>query len=182
MLYSHYEDDTHQASRRPARDGLPENGFSMQIFTRALPVAAALLLGACSVFGGGDDSTGQITGVSQGGRGLSGNERASLGVNAYLWRASLETLDFMPLSEVDPFGGLIITDWYTNPNSPQERFKATVYILDQQLRADALKVTIHRQIDRGTGYIDEPTATETEVQIENAILTRARQLRVSNLE
>lgn len=154
----------------------------MQILMRALPVAAAVLLAGCSIFGGNDDNTGQITGVSQGGRGLSANERASLGVNAYLWRASLETLDFMPLSEVDPFGGLIITDWYTNPNSPQERFKATVYILDQQLRADALKVTIHRQVDRGGAFVDEPASPETEIQIENAILTRARQLRVSNLD
>jgi hypothetical protein len=153
----------------------------MQIIRLAFPAAAALFLGACSIFGGGDDDgTGMTTGRSEAGG--SGNEVASLGVNAYLWRASLETLEFMPLSEVDPFGGLIITDWYTNPNTPQERFKATVYILDQQLRADALKVTIHRQVNETGGWLDQPTATDTEIQIENAILTRARQLRVANLD
>lgn len=151
----------------------------MQIIWRALPVAAAILLGACSIFGGGDDD-GMVTGSTTGGG--RGGEVASLGVNAYLWRASLDTINFMPLSEVDPFGGLIITDWYTNPNAPQERFKATIYILDQQLRADALKVTINRQVRRDGQWIDEPASADTEIQIENAILTRARQLRVSNLD
>lgn len=154
----------------------------MRMIIRVLTVAtAAMALAGCGLFGGGDDDTGMTTGRSVAGAGIDG-ARASLGVNAYLWRASLETLNFMPLSEVDPFGGLILTDWYTNPNTPQERFKATVYILDQQLRADALKVTIHRQVQRGAEWVDEPAAAETEVQIENAILTRARQLRVSNLD
>ncbi len=159
----------------------------MTIFQRAVPAASAvfavaLLLAGCSVFGGGrSDDRNLTTGRSEAGRGISGQSRAALGVNAYLWRASLETLNFMPLAEVDPFGGLIITDWYTNPNTPQERFKATVFILDQQLRADALKVTIHRQVQRGGNFVDEPASSETELQIENAILTRARQLRVSNL-
>lgn len=148
----------------------------MQITWRALPAAAAILLGACSIFGGDDD--GMVTGSTTDG----GGEVANLGVNAYLWRASLDTISFMPLQEADPFGGLIITDWYTNPNVTNERFKATVYILDQQLRADALKVTISRQVNRNGEWVDEPASADTEIQIENAILTRARQLRVSNLD
>ena len=151
----------------------------MQIIWRALPAAAAILLGACSIFGGGDSESAVTGGSTGGGR---GGEVASLGVNAYLWRASLDTINFMPLQDADPFGGLIITDWYTNANTPDERFKATVYILDQQLRADALKVTISRQVNRGGNWVDEPASTDTEIQIENAILTRARQLRVSNLD
>ncbi len=104
-----------------------------------------------------------------------------IGVNGYLWRASLDTLNFMPLASADPYGGVIITDWYANPEKPDERFKAQVYILDTRLRADGLNVTIYKQTRSGAGWIDAPTAAETATDIENAILTRARQLRLSNL-
>ena len=103
-------------------------------------------------------------------------------LTAYLWRASLDTLSFMPLASADPYGGIIITDWYVNPEKPDERFKATVYILDARLRADGLNVSIFKQV-RGPegGWVDAPAAGQTEVDIENAILTRARQLRLSNI-
>jgi hypothetical protein len=104
-----------------------------------------------------------------------------IGVNGYLWRASLDTLNFMPLASADPYGGVIITDWYANPEKPDERFKAQVYILDTRLRADGLNVTVYRQTRMGEGWIDAPVAAETATDIENAILTRARQLRLSNL-
>jgi hypothetical protein len=104
-----------------------------------------------------------------------------IGVNGYLWRASLDTLNFMPLASADPYGGVIITDWYANPEKPDERFKAQVYILDTRLRADGLNVTVYRQTRAGAGWTDAPTAAETATDIENAILTRARQLRLSNL-
>ena len=103
----------------------------------------------------------------------------AIGVNAYLWRASLDTLSFMPLQSFDPFGGLIITDWYTNPEQPNERFKATVYVLDTRLRADGINVAIHRQQRQGADWIDVATTPTTEEAIENAILTRARQIRTS---
>jgi hypothetical protein len=107
---------------------------------------------------------------------------ASIGVNGYLWRATLDTLAFMPLVSADPWGGTVITDWYANPEKPDERFKATVYILDTRLRADGLKVTINKQVrDGGGGWTDSPSAEQTETDIENAILTRARQLRLSNI-
>jgi hypothetical protein len=99
-------------------------------------------------------------------------------VNAYLWRASLDTINFIPLVSADPFGGVIITDWYTPPETPDERFKMTIYILDRQLRADGLKISVFRQARRGAEWVDVPVATETAVQLENAVLTRARQLRV----
>jgi hypothetical protein len=109
-------------------------------------------------------------------------QTAGIGVNSYLWRASLDTLAFMPLSSADPWGGTIITDWYVNPSKPNERFKATVYILDTRLRADGLNVTVFKQIKDASGqWIDAPVANQTEIDIENSILTRARQLRLSNL-
>ena len=106
----------------------------------------------------------------------------AIGVNAYLWRATLDTLAFMPLASADPYGGVVITDWYTNPEKPDERFKATVYILDTRLRADGLNVTVFKQTkDAGGQWADAPVAGQTDTDIENAILTKARQLRLSNL-
>lgn len=106
----------------------------------------------------------------------------AIGVNGYLWRATLDTLAFMPLQSADPYGGVVNTDWYINPGKPDERFKATVYILDSRLRADGLNVTVFKQVSNGAGgWVDSPTAVQTSTDIENAILTRARQLRLSNL-
>ncbi len=105
-----------------------------------------------------------------------------MGVNEFLWRASLETLNFMPLSEIDPFGGVIITDWYASPQAPDERFKANVYILDTNLRADALKVSIFKQVRSANGWNDAPTDADTARQIENSILTRARQLYIATVD
>ena len=107
---------------------------------------------------------------------------AAIGVNSYLWRATLDTLAFMPLLSADPYGGVVITDWYVNPEKPGERFKATVYILDSRLRADGLNVTVFKEVSNGTGgWTAAPTSDQTSTDIENAILTKARQLRLSNL-
>ena len=108
---------------------------------------------------------------------------AAIGVNGYLWRATLDTLSFMPLQSADPYGGVIVTDWYANPEKPDERFKCTVYILDSRLRADGLNVAVFKQNRDGAGnWVDAPTAGQTETDIENSILTRARQLRLSNIK
>ncbi len=108
---------------------------------------------------------------------------ANIGVNGYLWRATLDTLAFMPLASADPWGGTVITDWYANPEKPDERFKATVYILDTRLRADGLKVTVFKQVRDASGnWADAAAADQTETDLENAILTRARQLRLSNIQ
>jgi hypothetical protein len=106
-----------------------------------------------------------------------------IGVNSFLWRASLDTLSFMPLTSADPFGGVIITDWYTPPETPAERFKMTIYILDRRLRADGLKVAVFRQQRQGgeRDWIDAEVSPETATELENAILTRARQLRIDTL-
>ena len=100
-----------------------------------------------------------------------------LGVNAYLWRGALETLSFMPLASADPFGGVIITDWYQPPSSNGERFKATAYILSRQFRADGVRVSIYRQVQQGGAWVDAPVASATASEIENKVLARARELR-----
>ena len=132
---------------------------------------AAASLAACS-HGGGAFRQGRASNAAA----------ATIGVNGYLWRATLDTLAFMPLASADPWGGTVITDWYANPEKPDERFKATVYILDTRLRADGLKVTVFKQMrDAGGQWVDAPAAEQTESDFENAILTRARQLRLSNI-
>jgi hypothetical protein len=105
------------------------------------------------------------------------DEGSGLGVNAYLWRAALDTLSFMPLASADPFGGVIITDWYQPPAAPGERFKATAYILGRQLRADGVRVAVFRQVQQGTQWVDAPVAASTTSDIENKVLARARELR-----
>ena len=112
-----------------------------------------------------------------------GPPAATIGVNGYLWRATLDTLAFMPLQSADPFGGVVTTDWYVNPEKPDERFKCTVYILDSRLRADGLNVAVFKQARDATGaWVDAPSAGQTETDIENAILTKARQLRLANVK
>ena len=106
----------------------------------------------------------------------------AIGVNSYLWRATLDTLAFMPLASADPYGGVVITDWYVNPEKPDERFKCTVYILDTRLRGDGLKVTVFKEVSNGQGgWAPAPVSDQTQEDIENSILTKARQLRLSNL-
>src|SRR5579863_1128935 len=127
-------------------------------------------------------------GACGGGSGMHGSApkgapATTIGVNAYLWRATLDTLAFMPLASADPYGGVVITDWYSDPQKPDERFKCTVYILDTRLRGDALKVTVFKEVSNGQGgWAPSQAADQTSIDIENAILTRARQLRVSNLK
>lgn len=108
---------------------------------------------------------------------LAASRVTTIGVNAYLWRASLETISFMPLLQTDSNGGVLVTDWYVNPTSPGERMKLTVSILDQDLRADALRVAASRQIAQNGAWIDAPVQAATVQKLEEIILTRARDLR-----
>lgn len=105
-----------------------------------------------------------------------------IGVNGYLWRASLDTVSFMPLKSADPFGGVIITDWYIADATPNERLKITVYILDRRLRADAVRVSVFKQKKRGSSWRDAAVSKQTARKLENQILTRARELRISHLD
>ncbi|MFH1159116.1 MAG: DUF3576 domain-containing protein [Pseudomonadota bacterium] len=109
-----------------------------------------------------------------------GGGGSGIGVNSFLWRATLDTIAFMPVSSADPFGGVILTDWYENPDTPGERLKLNVYILDRQLRADGLRVSVFKQKqDKKTGWHDVKVPDDVASSIENAILTRARDLRVT---
>ncbi|RCK28073.1 DUF3576 domain-containing protein [uncultured Thalassospira sp.] len=119
-----------------------------------------------NIFGGEDSKQGQGSGI---------------GVNSFLWRATLDTLSFMPLNSADPFGGVIITDWYSPAETPNERFKLTAYILGTALRSDAIKVSVFRQVNVGPNqWQDAVVEAGTVTSLEDAILTRARQLRIDS--
>lgn len=148
----------------------PEKSRVIKVLIAAI---AAGLLVAC---GGGDKDA--VTRDA----GLVGSKGATT-VNRYLWSASLETLDFLPVFKADPIAGLIVTDWYSNPETPTEQFKVSVYILDQALRADALRVSVFRQTKDEKGeWVEASVNPATAREIENSILTRARQLRLNQIE
>ncbi len=101
-----------------------------------------------------------------------------IGVNAYLWRATLDTLSFMPLASADPFGGTVITDWYSPPAAQGERFRAQAYVMGRQLRSDGVRVQVFRQvIDRSGQWADAPVSVSTNSELEDKVLARARELR-----
>jgi hypothetical protein len=106
----------------------------------------------------------------------------AIGVNAYLWRASLDALSFMPLVQTDSAGGVIVTDWYANPANPGERIKVTVSILDRDLRADALRVAASRQVAQSGLWVDAPVQAATVQKLEDIILTKARDLRRNTIK
>lgn len=108
---------------------------------------------------------------------LAASKITQIGVNAYLWRAALDTVSFMPLAQTDSNGGVIVTDWYANPQTPGERMKLTVSILDQDLRADAVRVAASREINQGGNWVEAPVAAQTVQKLEDIILQRARDLR-----
>ncbi len=131
-------------------------------------------------FGSLSDSGGQLFSTARTRPENTDQGGGALGVNAYLWRGALDTLSFMPLSSADPFGGVIITDWYQPPGASGERFKATAYILGRQLRADGVRVSIFRQtMDNGV-WVDAPVSAVTTGEIETKVLARARELRAQS--
>jgi hypothetical protein len=112
---------------------------------------------------------------------LAASKVTTIGVNAYLWRASLDTLSFMPLLQTDSNGGVIVTDWYVNPQTPAERMKVTVSILDQDLRADALRVAALREVNQNGQWVSAPVQAATTQKLEDIILTKARDLRRASI-
>ncbi len=108
---------------------------------------------------------------------LAPSKISTIGVNSYLWRAAVDTVSFAPLLQADASSGVIITDWYSNPKAPGERVKITVAILDQDLRADALRVAASRQVNQSGAWVDAPVTAATVQKLEDIILTRARDLR-----
>ena len=177
--------------------------MSRRSLTILLPLVGALLMTGCGVKKdytpqeelpgrtGRTNTTGQPTEsvLGPGGGNLFGGDEdqsqtggSQIGVNSYLWRASLDTISFMPLASADPFGGVIITDWYSPPESRGERFKLNIYILGRSLRADGIRAAVFRQRqDPFAGWVDAEVDEQTATDLENAILTRARQIRISGL-
>ena len=133
----------------------------------AIAVALVASLAGC---GGG-------RGKAQFASDLAAAKTTTIGVNAYLWKASLDTLSFMPLLQADSNGGVIVTDWYVNPNQPAERMKLTVTILDADLRADAVRVAPQRQVLANGNWVDAGVQAATAQRLEDIILTKARDLR-----
>jgi hypothetical protein len=165
----------------------PEEDFMTRRMAAAL--ACAGVLAGC---GGGGDQTDRRNAhqgpdpstEKYGGLNLFGTNRTpqsdvggALGVNAYLWRGTLDTLKFMPLASADPFGGVIITDWWTPAASTGERFKATAYVLGRQLRADGIRVSLFRQVQQNGQWVDAPVDPSKSTELENMVLAKARELR-----
>jgi len=136
----------------------------------------ALLLASCGSSSNDMDTSDTGTGSTA----ISGNGGRVMGVNSYLWHATLDTLSFMPLQSADPFGGVIITDWYSDPSNPNERMRVTVYILDRRLRADGIKISTFRQTHSADGWVDAQVNPDTANKLEDAILVRARELRLAS--
>jgi len=134
------------------------------------PALGLALLAALAACGGGKDRPRAD---------LAASRVTTIGVNSYLWRAALDTFSFMPMAQVDSNGGVIVTDWYANPAIPSERMKVTVSILDQDLRADALKVAASRQVFQNGLWIDAPVQAATVQKLEDIVLAKARDLRRS---
>ena len=121
-------------------------------------------------------------GLIFGGKKSEKDEGSGIEVNSFLWRASLDTVSFMPLASADPFGGVILTDWYSPEGTTNERYKLNVFIVSRQLRSDGIQVRVFKQELAGNTWRDVKPAPETARQLEDTILTRARQLRVAQLD
>jgi hypothetical protein len=146
-----------------------------RVSTFALAAGCAATLAGCqsvrqTMFGG--SSGGDVQRAD-----IAASQVTTIGVNAYLWRAALDTLSFAPLAQTDSNGGVIVTEWYSNPNNPAERVKVTATILDADLRADALRVTAAREVLQNGQWLAAPVTAATVQRLEEIILTRARDLR-----
>ncbi|HEY1722620.1 MAG TPA: DUF3576 domain-containing protein [Magnetospirillaceae bacterium] len=148
---------------------VPPNPHEKTRYTKDAPQDTVFGPGGLNLFGNDSKNKG-------------GGEGGGIGVNVYLWRATLDTVSFMPLTSADPFGGVIITDWYSPPETPNERLKLSIFILDRQLRADGLRVSVFRQVKSadGNSWVDAKVDAKTATQMEDSILARARELRVAD--
>ena len=100
-------------------------------------------------------------------------------INPYLWKGSLETVDFMPIASADPFAGIIITDWYTSQSSPNERCKINIFIKGHEMKTDNLKVNSFCQSLSNGQWVDIKNNIDNDAKLENAILNKAKKIRLS---
>jgi hypothetical protein len=157
------------AACEPSSDSsVPDKAGARSPGTKVDPDGGLFGPGGLSILGGNDKGK------------ANANNQTGIGVNTYLWRGALDTISFMPLVSADPFGGVIITDWYQPPETPGERVKVHILILDRELRADGVRASVFRQkYGNNGGWIDQPVDPKTATDLENTILTRARQLRIA---
>jgi predicted small lipoprotein YifL len=134
----------------------------------ALAVMLCAALAGCGLTGGRRKPTAAVSAPAR---------VTAIGVNAYLWRAALDTLSFMPMAQVDSNGGVIVTEWRADPRTPNERVKVSVTILDADLRADAVRVATARQIQQNGQWVDAAVQASTNQKLEEIILQKARDLR-----
>lgn len=106
-----------------------------------------------------------------------GNSEVGLPINALLWRASLDVASSIPLDDVDTFGGTIVTEWYQLDSTDDERIKLAIFVLDRELRSDGIRVVVYVQKQDGKGWSDHGTDSKMGQQLEELILTRAREIR-----
>jgi Domain of unknown function (DUF3576) len=145
----------------------------MQKITRSILVFSLVMaVSACStvsgLFGGGDDKVDEYA-----------PQTMAIGVNGYLWKATLETLSFMPFDVIEPMGGVISSHWHSTPEAQNERVKVTVHFMSEALRSDGVKVFVVRQEKRSGDWVNVPVQAATVLKIEEAILTQARRLRLA---
>ena len=169
-----------------------------KIIVKTLLIISAMLLVACSgvtvtreetpVQKRQRESQSLLTG--QAGRGINLNQAlggsqsgAALPVNALLWRASIDTLSVVPLNSIDTYSGTIISDWYKNPENPNQRIKIALFVLDQELRSDAIKAEVYVQhrTSASNDWTDAGRDTELAIRLEELVLTRAREIRAGGL-
>lgn len=148
-----------------------KQGILMKYFVIMLMSTALMVLSGCSTRSDIGEPRENIQ---------AAEEVFEIGVNAYLWRATLDTLSFMPILSADHNSGTILSDWQTNPNNANERTKVDVYIIGKQLRADALKVTVHREELQNGNWVSVNPRPNASTQIINAIIIQARLLRRDN--
>jgi len=134
-------------------------------------LSLALLVSGCGIFSSDKDKARSLEPVT-----------SVIGVNAYLWQAAMDTLHFMPLRSVDPAGGVIVTDWFIAPDNINERVQVNARFASETLRSDGIRIHVIRQVRQGDDWITAPVQASTELEIEEAILTRARELRVETLD
>jgi len=114
-------------------------------------------------------------------RGLWESNTGGLPINALLWRASLDIVSTIPIDDVDTYGGTIITEWYSLADSPNERIKMTFFVLDLELRSDAIRVQVHVQRQENGVWVDSGTDSTLSRKLEDLVLTRAREIRAASV-